>query len=181
MLITFYALLTVAFMNIPILLPWSIDTAPLIALIMYAGMEARQRRIIMMNFWFVLFLVLMYLGLRHVGGDLNISVRMYGTSVAIYFILAILAPIIVLWGAKYLQGTFAGKFFLILGKNSLIIFCIEIPFIVWAKDIYEWLFPGDVQNYLKGLFEIVVALLGGLMVSVLIRKSNFLSRIVYAS
>lgn len=180
-IIVIYAMLTVGFLASPILLPWSIDTAPLTALVMYAGMQTRKMNLITMNVWQVIFLILLYIGLRLVCGDLNISVRMYGSSVAIYFLLAVLAPFIVLWCSTYLQGTLVGKLFMTLGKHSLTIFCVEIAFIVWAKDIYKYMFPGCEVNYLTGFFEIIMALLGGWLISVLIHKSKFLSRIAYGT
>lgn len=181
LLILGYGLMAFVLTLCPILLPWSLDTAPLTALVMYAGMETRRRGLIGMNGWLVLLLTLLYLGLHCVSGDLNLSVRMYGTSVALYFVLAILGSFIVLWGSKYLEGTVVGKCFLTLGKHSLTIFCIEMAFIVWAKEMWQWLLPGYELNELAGLFEILVALLGGWLVSVLIHRSKFLSRIAYAA
>lgn len=180
-LILSYCVLTVVMALCPILLPWSLDTAPLTALVMYFGMETRRRGLIDMNGWLVLFLTLLYVGLHCFSGDLNLSVRMYGTSVVLYFVLAILGSFIVLWGSRYLEGTAVGKCFLTLGKHSLTIFCIEMAFIVWAKELCQWLLPEYEVNYWAGLFEISVALLGGWSVSVLIHKSKFLSRVAYAS
>ena len=123
--------------------------------------------------------MLLYIGLRCVGGELNISVREYGNSFAIYFLLAIIAPFVVLWGSRYLEGTFWGKCLLTIGKHSLTIFCIEIVFIVLTKEFYRWLFPGAELGYLAGIFEIIMALLGGLLVSVLLHKSKVLSRVLF--
>ena len=178
-IILVYAILIVCFMKCPILLPWSIDTAPLTALLIYTGMKVRKHDLISIDLYQVLFVVLLYVGLRCVGGDLNISVRVYGTSVAIYFLLAVIAPFVVLWGSRCLEGTFVGKCFLILGQHSLTIFCIEIAFIVLAKDIYMWMFPNTELGYLAGVFEIVLALVGGLVVSVLLHKSTALSRLLF--
>lgn len=178
-IILVYAILIVCFMKCPILLPWSIDTAPLTALLIYAGMKARKHDLISIDFYQILFLVLLYIGLRCVGGELNISVRVYGSSVAIYFLLAVIAPFVVLWGSRYLEGTFVGKCFLILGQHSLTIFCIEIAFIVLAKDIYMWMSPDAELGYLAGLFEIALALAGGLVVSILLHKNKFLRRVLF--
>ena len=180
-LMLLYVLLAVCFMKSPILLPWSFDTAPLTAMLIYVGLKTRKYGLISMDVFQVLFLVLLYIGLRCVGGILNISVREYGTSIAIYFLLAIMAPIIVLWVSKFLEGTVVGKCFYTLGKHSLTIFCVEIAFIVLAKDVYRCLFPGEILGYIAGIFEILFALLGGLLVSVLFHKSKFLSRIVDGS
>lgn len=178
-IIVFYALLIVGFMKCPILLPWSIDTAPLTALIIYVGMMVRKHNMISIDLYQVLFLVLLYIGLRFVGGELNISVRIYGNSVAVYFLLAAISPFVVLWGSRYLEGTHVGKCFMILGKHSLTIFCIEIPFIVLAKGIYLWLFPEKELDYLAGAFEILLALIGGFLVSLLLHKSKILSRMLF--
>jgi len=177
-LMLLYALLVVCFMNSPILLPWSIDTAPLTAMLIYAGMKVRKIDLISMDIYQVLFLLLVYVGLRCISGDLNISVRMYGTSVAIYFLLAIIASFIVLWSSKYLEGTFAGTVLIMLGRHSLTIFCVQLFFIVWVKNFYQYLFPQEPLGYFVGLLEIMFALAGGLVVSLLLHKNMFLSRYV---
>lgn len=177
-LMLLYALLVVCFTNSPILLPWSIDTAPLTAMLIYAGMKVRKNDLISMDIYQVLFLLLVYVGLRCVSGDLNISVRMYGTSVAIYFLLAIIASFIVLWSSKYLEGTLVGKVLILLGRHSLTIFCIQLFFIVWVKNFYQYLFPQEPLGYFVGLLEIMFALAGGLVVSLLLHKNIFLSRYV---
>lgn len=171
-----YALLIVCFMNSPILLPWSIDTAPLTALLIYVGMKVRKHNLISMDIFLVMFLALVYIGLRSVGGELNISVRMYGTSVAIYFLLAIIAPFLVLWGSKYLEGTIWGKVLLNLGQHSLTIFCIQLIFIVWTKKLYQHFFPQMPIGYMAGLLEVFFALVGGWIISLLLHKNKFISR-----
>ena len=172
---------SVAFTYSPILLPWSIDTAPLTAIVMYAGMECRKRDLMSINIIPVICLLLVYIGLQYVGGDMNLSVRMYGTSIAIYYVLAIFGSFIVLWCCKYLQGTIVGRCFLTLGKHSLTIFSIEIAFIVLAKDIWHWLFPSVALGYAAGVFEIFLAILGGWTVSVLLHKNTFLRQIAYGT
>lgn len=171
-----YALLIICFIKSPVLLPWSIDTAPLTALLIYVGMKVRKHNLISMDVFLVMFLALVYIGLRSVGGELNISVRMYGTSVAIYFLLAIIAPFLVLWGSRYLEGTFVGKVFSILGQHSLTIFCIQLFFIVWAKELYQYFFPQMPIGYMAGLLEIFLALVGGWIISLLLHRNKFISR-----
>ena len=171
-----YALLIICFIKSPVLLPWSIDTAPLTALLIYVGMKVRKHNLISMDIFLVMFLVLIYIGLRSVGGELNISVRMYGTSVAIYFLLAIIAPFLVLWGSRYLEGTFVGKVFSILGQHSLTIFCVQLFFIVWAKELYQYFFPQMPIGYIAGLLEIFFALVGGWIISLLLHRNKFISR-----
>ena len=179
LLILLYAIWVVAFIKCPILLPWSIDTAPLTALLIYVGMKVRQHNLITINIYQVMFLLMIYLGLRFVGGDLNISVREYGSSVAIYFLLAVIAPFVVLWGSRFLEKTIVGNIFMVLGKHSLTIFCVEIAFIVLAKHIYNWLYPEAELGYVAGIFEILLALFGGWVVSLLLHKIRFVSRLLF--
>lgn len=179
LLMLLYAIWLVGFIKCPILLPWSIDTAPLTALLIYVGMKVRQHNLITIDIYQVLFLLLIYLGLRLVGGDLNISVREYGTSVAIYFLLAVMAPFMVLWGSRYLEKTIVGNLFMVLGKHSLTIFCVEIAFIVLAKNIYNWLYPEAELGYVAGFLEILFALFGGWVVSLLLHKIKFVSRLLF--
>lgn len=179
LLILLYAIWVVGFIKCPILLPWSIDTAPLTALLIYVGMKVRQHNLITINIYQVLFLLMIYLGLRFVGGDLNISVREYGSSVAIYFLLAVIAPFVVLWGSRFLEKTIVGNIFMVLGNHSLTIFCVEIAFIVLAKHIYNWLYPEAEFGYVAGFFEILLALFGGWVVSLLLHKIKFVSRLLF--
>jgi hypothetical protein len=52
-------------------------------------------------------------------------------------------------------------------------------FVVLAKDIYMWVFPNREPGYVAGFFEIILALAGGLVVSVLLHKSKTLSRVLF--
>lgn len=174
-----YVILTIVLDRIPILLPWSLDTVFLTALFMYAGMVVRSRDYISAKWWQVVLILSVYIGLHFFGGDINLSVRMYGTSVFIYFVLGCLGSFVVLWGARFLEDTIAGRLFLTLGQHSLTIFCIQMIFVVLAKDIFMWMFPNIELGYLAGLFEIVLALVGGLVVSVLLHKSTALSRLLF--
>ena len=177
-----YSILTVLLMHIPILLPWSIDTAFLTSLFMYVGLKFRKKGgVDCINKYLVLLAAIIYYGLQFIDGDINLSVRMYGTSLVYYVMLGILGSIVVLWVSKRIETLFIGRVLGMLGKNSLTIFCIEMIFIVWAKYIYKWLFPGAVLGNCVGIFEIVLALLGGCIVSVLIKKNKILSRIAYGS
>jgi fucose 4-O-acetylase-like acetyltransferase len=174
-----YAILTIALDRLPILLPWSLDTAFLTSLFMYAGMVARNKDYISANWWQVGIVLSVYVGLHLIGGDINLSVRMYGTSVFIYFILGCLGSFVVLWGSKFLEGTILGRLFLSLGQHSLTIFCIQMIFIVWAKNMYHFFFPQLAIDYVAGLFEILFSLVGGWLFSVLLHKNKYISGFIF--
>ena len=90
-----------------------------------------------------------------------------------------IAPFVVLWGARYLEKTAIGNVFLVLGKHSLTIFCVEIAFIVMAKNIYSWLYPESELGYVAGFFEIFLAIFGGWVVSLLLHKIKFINRLLF--
>ena len=174
-----YVILTIVLDRFPILLPWSLDTAFLTALFMYAGMVVRKNDYISAKWWQAGLILSVYIVLHFVGGDINLSVRMYGTSVFIYFILGCFGSFVVLWWARFLEGTIVGRLFLTLGQHSLTIFCIQMIFIVWAKDMYSYFFPQSAMNNLAGLIEISFALIGGWSLSFLLHKNKFISRFIF--
>lgn len=176
-----YAILAMAFTMSPVLLPWSIDTAPLTALIMYTGLEVRRRELLSINVWQILILALLYIGLQCYGGDINLSVRMYGNSISLYFVMAAIGSFIVLYCSKFLQGSLVGIILMALGRHSMTIFCVEMAFIVWTKDVLRWVSPNSELNEVAGIFEIIVALIGGYLLSVLLHKNRLLRRITYGS
>ncbi len=177
-----YFIVTILFLLCPILMPWSIDTAFIASLFMYVGYIIRKQFYMQkLNIWMVSSIAIIYIGLQIIAGEINLSVRMYGISVLNYFILGCIGSIVVLWGSKYLEGTIVGNFFLLLGHHSMTIFCIQMMFVVWAKNCYIYLFPQAYLGYWAGLFEILFALLGGLLISILFHKCKFISRIAYGA
>lgn len=178
-LLLIYAILTILLTKCPILLPWSIDTAFLTALFMYVGLVVKNRNFISANLWQVGLIAVVYSGLQMFGGEINLSVRVYGNSVIIYFVLGCIGSFVVLWGSKYLETTYIGRIFSSLGRHSLAIFCVQMIFIVWAKNLYHYIFLQDNIGYMAGLFEILLALIGGWIISVLLHKNKFLCRLIF--
>lgn len=178
-LIIGYLTLTVVLTKCPILLPWSLDTSFLTALFMYVGMEVRNKKLISAYWWQIGLLIIVYIGLQIFGGDINLSVRMYGTSVFFFFLLGCIGSFVVLWGAKCIEKTYLGMVLVKLGQHSLTIFCVQMIFIVWAKDIYHYIFPQQPIGYWAGAFEIIFALVGGWLLSFMIHKNSSLSRLLF--
>ena len=173
-----YVVATIAFAWCPVLLPWSIDTAALTALFMYCGHMARRHQWLSVSRRWVLLIAVLYVALHLVAGTINLSVRMYGTSVFIYFFLGVAGSFLLLWACRYLENTRAGSVLLALGRHSLTIFCLQMAFIVPAKALWQHLFP-DVQTAIAGgLFQMLVALAGGWLLSILLHRSRRLSRLL---
>lgn len=176
LIIFIYLFITCLLSQLPILLPWSIDTAFLCSLIMYAGFYANTHDLISWGKSEILICILIYTLLLYVAGDINLSVRQYGTSFIIYYIIAVLGCIVVLWSSKRIERTLIGKLLAIFGKHSLTIFCIEVLFIREASIAYCKLTNADEVGILGGICGVVIALFGGTILSVLLHKSNFLRK-----
>jgi Fucose 4-O-acetylase and related acetyltransferases len=178
-IILIYLCMTYLLSQLPILLPWSIDTAFLSSLIMYAGLNAKKHNIISLRKYDILLCIFIYSLLLCVAGDMNLSIRQYGISFIIYYIMAILGCIVILWSAKRIERTWIGKVFALFGKHSLTIFCVEILFIRETSMAYCKLTNTDEVGILGGSCGIVVALFGGTLLSILLHKNRFLRKVLF--
>lgn len=169
LMIFFYLLITILLKYCPILLPWSIDTSFLTALIMYCGKLYRESNYNLTSKTFqYIILAIIYASTRFINGDINISIRIYGVSVLLYYIMSISGCIVILYISKSIENTFIGNTLSKLGTHSLAIFCLEFIFISIANSLWGAL---PCQYYiLKGLFGTIFALLGGYVVSLLLKK-----------
>lgn len=179
LIILIYLCITYLLSLLPILLPWSIDTAFLSSLIMYAGLYAKNYNIISLRKNDLLLCIFIYSLLLCVAGDMNLSIRQYGISFIIYYIMAILGCIVILWSSKRIERTWIGKVFALFGKHSLTIFCVEILFIRETSMAYCKLTNTDEVGILGGSCGIVVALFGGTLLSILLHKNRFLRKVLF--
>ncbi len=105
LIIASYIVLTIALSFLPILLPWSLDTAPAGALFIYVGYQLKEQKFFSNRLWKLLFISVIilpvYYYLISVNGGVNMSVRDYGK-------IPVLSPLV----------------FLILGLLGSIVYCI---------------------------------------------------------
>lgn len=179
LIILIYLCITCILSQLPILLPWSIDTAFLSSLIMYAGLYTNNHNIISIGKYEILLCILIYSLLLYVAGNINFSVREYGTSFIIYYIIAIVGCIVVLWCSKRIERIWIGRLLAFVGKHSLSIFCIEILFIREASMAYCKLTNADEIGILGGVFGVIISLSGGTLLSVLLHKNNFFRKVLF--
>lgn len=177
--IIIYICLTYILSQIPILLPWSIDTAFLSSLIMYAGYHAKIKELLSLGLYEILLCVLVYSLLLCAAGDINFSVRQYGTSFIIYYIMAILGCIVAIWCSKKIERIWVGRLFALFGKHSLTIFCVEMLFIREASIAYCKLAGTNNIGIVGGICAIIMALFGGTLLSILLHKNNFLRKALF--
>ncbi len=179
LVIFIYLCLAYLLSQIPILLPWSIDTAFLSSLIMYAGLYAKSYNIISLRKYDILLCILIYSLLLCVAGDINFSIRQYGTSFIIYYIIAILGCIVTIWSSKRIERTWIGKILALFGKHSLTIFSIEMLFIREASIIYCKLTNADEVGILGGICGIITTLFGGTFLSILLHKNKLFKKMLF--
>ena len=178
-IILIYFCLTYILSYVPILLPWSIDTAFLSAVIMYAGFNANKYNIISWPTHIILICIMLYALLLCIAGDINFSIRQYGESIIIYYVFATLGCIVVLWCSKRIEATYLGKGIAFLGKHSLTIFCMEILFIREASIIYCKMIGSEDIGIIGGIIGTLFSLIGGTLLSIILHKSTILNRVLF--
>lgn len=185
-LLCIYLAITAWESSLSILLPWSLDTAPLMAVIMFGGTLVgkyfpdvfKKRK----KHWLVILSFVLYLLLLPFCNDINISVRMYGYSIITYLLAALTGCIALLYLSRLLQGTIVGKGLQRIGINSLTIFSIEIPFILLGKELSNHILPEmpSIQTtVITSFFQLIIALIGGYLLSDLLHKNKYIRKIVF--
>lgn len=180
-----FFLITVGANFLPILLPWSLETAPLMAVIMFFGTQLRNNSpdvfINKRPHFLIILSAILYLLLLPLCHDINISVRMFGPSLFIYLLAAITGCILLTYLSRLIQRTIIGKMLKQIGIHSLSIFCIEIPFIIIGKDIAAFIlkqYPQMLLPEVIALIQLLIALIGGFVFSIIIHSNKYSKRIV---
>ncbi len=150
-LLVIYALLAVGGSMLPVLLPWSIDVAPLGALIIITGIQFRQQLCCATyDKWFPVVFI-SYMVLCYVNGAGNMSIRCYGDhsalSIPLFFIIAIGEYWLLSVFCRWTESTLFTKSMAYLGRSSLRLMCIHMFVWVIVKDMIqsrigdEWHYP----------------------------------------
>lgn len=183
-----YLVITVLLSNLPILLPWSIDTAFLMALFMYLGMQTRQKIPSLYQspkpHPLILFSFILYLLMIPLCEGINISIREYGISIAICFIAGLAGCVSVIYFSHILEDSLLGKLLQQIGKHSLTIFCIEIPFIVMiGRPFATYTFMNCPSHpaipIVTAIIEALIACAGGYALSILLQKNKHIRRLIF--
>ncbi len=154
-------IITFALSFLPILLPWSLDTAFLMTIFLYAGIYIRKYDILpkLSIYSFAVLTALYYIALQYCGG-INLSVRMYGNSILLLTFAAIIGSILIIKLAmvldKYLK--IVSDTLSYIGIHSLPIFCIHLPFIgLWEKVLS--FVPLDIAPSVHGGLVVILVIL----------------------
>ena len=166
---------------LPVLLPWSLDTACLMAIFMYMGLLLRNGR------WqqdfpltYGLMLLVVYVLLCTLNGELNVSVREYGYSFLLYLLTGLTGTVILLRVSRFLQGSRIGEFLATIGRHSLVIFCIQMFLLRLSHQLFHQLLSLPVEGlsfYLISVIKILLVAVVGLYISKFIHR--YMSWIVH--
>lgn len=165
-LIISFLLITYLFSYLPILLPWSIDTAFLFALFLYVGTYLKDNNIIekYFNYNFLkkiivfIFIFALYLIFVKYNNGINLSIREFGyhgfSSIILIFIIGIFGSFLFILFGKIISKIRLLKFlFINIGKNSVILFSLHY-FIFYLIEQFI-----TIDNiFLISLIEVFVAI-----------------------
>lgn len=112
---------------LPVLLPWSLDLAFLMAIMMYVGVLLKRNCHILQQpayFFYMVFIVFVLLCLLN--GKPNPSVREYGMSLLIYATTGVLGSFCMIWICRHIEGKPMSGLLAEIGRHTLVIFCLQI-------------------------------------------------------
>lgn len=142
-LILIYLGISACLIFCPILMPWSLDTAFMGALFIYAGYLFKDIRLNRRRIW-IAFLVCtpIYLILSHINSGINMSVREYGNlgliSLPLFGIIGILGTVSYATFFMLINHSRLCHYFAYFGRISLTIMCSHLFFARLIKVVYEY-------------------------------------------
>jgi peptidoglycan/LPS O-acetylase OafA/YrhL len=144
-----YLIISYALSFLPILLPWSWDTAFLFALFLFEGFLIRKYNILeKITTNHIILLIIIYAIFRYYTWSVNLSIRYYGRSLFLLFPGASVGSVILITLAKKVEGKNISHIFSKIGRNSLSIFCIHWPFITISERLLYYInLPKDTIIY----------------------------------
>ena len=155
--------------QLPILLPWSIDTAFIGAFFMIIGCYLGrnnyfERKIDIKNACYLILIFLLYILLCYINPGINMSVRNYGQfeyfNIIFFIIIGISGSLICIWLSKFIQKIIIGKFFEFVGKNTIVLVALHIFTLSIVENISNHILIISENNkilyLLYGYFKIFV-------------------------
>ena len=170
--IPFFILITYGFCQLPILLPWSIDTAFIFASYILTGLLLRRYDFFQLSWKLAIPIGFLYLIIIHYDGNINYSIRILGNDPTMTFLAGIMGSIMVIWLSKVIDKTLIKKPLIALGRNSLLIFCFHIPIIsTFNYTIEQLLFnTSDLLFYFGGICSVILTAIIGYYLALLLYK-----------
>lgn len=161
--------------QLPILLPWSVDTAAIAAILMLVGAFLRKWEFFERkpSIPAVVVTLIIYMAMVEFNGRLNMSIRQYGKfdgySIPFFLVVSVSGSILCIWFSKWIQNTLAGNALSYLGTHTIELMCLhmaglEIFEIAAGKFVDVTAFTGVVEWLyvaIRSTAAILAALAGG--------------------
>ncbi|HNY32090.1 MAG TPA: acyltransferase family protein [Fibrobacteria bacterium] len=121
--------------QLPILLPWSVDTAPVGAVFLFFGVVIAQRKLLDLprswkSFAVLVSLGLLYILICHYNPNISMFSRTYGThgmfSVINFVLLGALGSYLCIYSIKQIAHTKISKLLALFGKITIPILCLHL-------------------------------------------------------
>lgn len=152
----------------PILLPWSIDTAFILSIFIYIGILIKQFNILHLKWYVYIIAIALYIVINVLNGDTNISIREYGSSIFLLLVGGTLGSTLTIKISMFLEDCFINSTLVGIGRNSLVIFSIQFPFLFVAEGVGT--FVGIENTFLFVTIQLAFTLMAGYCTSKLLHK-----------
>jgi len=167
-----FILITYGACQLPILLPWSMDTSFIFAGYILVGAFLRRCDFFKFGWKLMLPIGVLYFAIIQFAGNINYSIRILGNDPSITFMAGTLGSILIIWVAKKIDNTKLKKPIIAIGKNSLLIFCFHIPIISFFNYTIEkeLFYVSKYLFYLSGICSVILTVIIGYAFSYFLRK-----------
>lgn len=132
-----YILLTLLLSKLKILLPWSIDSAMLFAVFMYAGTKLKNifQKEMFLSIRVFLMGCCIYVTGWYLNKYVNLSIRDYGYSILLVLINGVIGTLLLIRFSIIIEKTLIGNLLTKLNKGAITLFCIQMPLLIIAAKI----------------------------------------------
>lgn len=171
-----YLLISYALNKLNILLPWSLDTCFFTAALMIFGNYMKKYKLfdkkLNAKYFMILFItIIVYLIIFKINGNINLSVRIYGNSILLCFVIGILGTIIFVGFAKIIELLKIKTIFTEMNANTTFILCMHFSMI----NILNRVLPIK-ECYIVDMIKITIIVILCIKLNKIINK--FYSRIL---
>jgi len=174
-LIPIFLIITFFLNKLPILLPWSLDTAFFFSLFLYCGYLFKTTDIVeKSNNYFIIIALLLCVSISIINGGVNLSVRIYGHSIAANLITGITGSYLCLILSKWIEKTKMCKLMSAIGRNSLSIFSVQMVILYKLHFLNTLLF----EKFSLPINDFSVSMVGLIKVVIVISIGFFISRLL---
>lgn len=157
--------------KIPILLPWSVDTAPLFVLFILVGYRVKYWNLINRIHWiYYLLFLFVYVLICHFNGIVNLSIRDYGLMPIIILLSGILGSILIIRISICIESIpVVSGLLSLIGRNSTCVFCTHVFVFTILYKVIGFTVP-SLHPYFLLIVNLTTASIVGVILSVILKK-----------